>query len=133
VRVCRDGEDWAEPLGIADHDEADRKDILTYWQAQDLAREGARVGTATGDLSIKAQVERYRADLENRGQDPANALRVLAHLSSKLADRVATASSPAEDLREFRDHLVAKGLKPATIDRTTGAFKAALSRSASSG
>jgi hypothetical protein len=30
VRVCRDGEDWTEPLGIADdYDEADGKNILT--------------------------------------------------------------------------------------------------------
>jgi hypothetical protein len=32
VRVCRGGQDWTEPLGIADdYDEADGKNVLTYW------------------------------------------------------------------------------------------------------
>src|SRR5262252_740531 len=57
VRVCRGDEDWTEPLGTADdYDEADGKNILTYWQAQDRAREQMRVGRPTSDLSIKARV-----------------------------------------------------------------------------
>jgi hypothetical protein len=132
VRVCRDGDDWTEPLGTADdYDEADGKNVLTYWQAQDLAREHARVGKPTSDLSIKTQVERYRTDLETRGQDAANATRVLFHLEgTKLANKVVTASSLSEELKEFRDRLVAKKLKSATIDRTTNAFKAALNLAA---
>jgi hypothetical protein len=40
VRVCHSGEDWTEPLGgvADDYDEADGKHVLTFWQAQDLAR-----------------------------------------------------------------------------------------------
>jgi hypothetical protein len=101
VRVCRDGEDWTERLGLADdYDEADGKNVLDYWQAQDLAREKARVGKTTSDLSVKAVVERYRTGLETRGQDPANATRVLFHLAElpKLANKLLTASSLADDL-----------------------------------
>jgi hypothetical protein len=132
VRVCRGDEDWTEPLGTADdYDEADGKNILTYWQAQDLARERARIGRPTSDLSIKARVEHYRTDLETRGRDPRNASRVLFHLEgTKLANKLLTASSLSDDLSEFRDHLVAKGLNPATIDRTNRAFKAALNLTA---
>jgi hypothetical protein len=128
VRDTRNGADWTERLGTADdHDEADGKNILTFWQAQDLARERARVGKATNDLTIKARVERYRINLEARGHDPANAARVLAHLEgTKLANKLVTASSLSDELGEFRDSLAAKGLKPATIDRTTRALKAAL-------
>jgi integrase len=133
VRVCRDHEDWTERLGLAnDYDEADGKNILTFWQACDLARERARVGKPTNDLSIKARIERYRTDLETRGQDPANASRVLSHLGPKLANKLVTASSLSEDLREFRDQLAAKKLNPTTIDRITNAFKAALNLAADS-
>jgi integrase len=132
VRVCRDGEDWTERLGVADdHDEADGKNILTYWQAQDLARERARVGKPTSDLSIKALVEHYRTNLETRGRNTNNAARVLFHLAgTKLANKLVTASSLSDDLSEFRDQLAAKGLKPATIDRINRAFKAALNLTA---
>jgi integrase len=132
VRVCRGDEDWTEPLGTADdYDEADGKNTLTYWQAQDLARERARVGRPTSDLSIKARVEHYRTDLENRGRDLSNASRVPFHLAgTKLANKLLTASSLSDDLSEFRDHLAAKGLKPATIDRINRAFKAALNLTA---
>jgi integrase len=133
VRVCRGGEDWTEPLGVADdYDEADGKHVLTYWQAQDLARERARVGKPTSDLSVKARVERYKSDLETRGQDTSNASRVLFHLAGlpKLGNKLLTASSLSDDLSDFRDHLAAKGLKSATIDRINRAFKAALNLAA---
>jgi hypothetical protein len=132
VRDTRNGADWTERLGTADdYDEADGKNILTYWQAQDLARERARVGKATNDLTIKARVERYRTDLETRGHDPANAARVLSHLEgTKLANKLQTAASLSKDLSEWRGQLAAKGLKPATIDRTTRALKAALNLAA---
>jgi hypothetical protein len=132
VRVCRGGEDWTDPLGTADdYDEADGKDVLTHWQAQDLARERARVGKPTRDLCIKARVEFYMTDLIKRGRDPENASRVMFHLAgTKLANKLVTASTLSDDLNEFRDHLAAKGLKPATIDRVNRAFKAALNLAA---
>jgi integrase len=133
VRVCHSGEDWTERLGSVadDHDEADGKNILTFWQAQDLARERARIGKPTNDLSVIACVERYERDLEARGNDPENARRVLLHLKgSKLANKLLTASSLSDNLSEFRDHLVAQGCKPATIDRTFHAFRAALNLAA---
>jgi hypothetical protein len=37
-----------------DYDEADGERILTFWQAQDLVREKARIGRTTDDLSVKA-------------------------------------------------------------------------------
>jgi integrase len=132
VRVCHGDEDWTEALGIADdYDAADGKNILTYWQAQDLARMRARGGKPTSDLSVKARVEHYRSDLQNRGRELKNASRVLFHLAgTRLADKLVTASSLADDLGEFRDQLARKGLKPATVDRINRAFKAALNLTA---
>jgi len=126
LRIVRGDEDWTERLGIADdYDEANGKDILTYWQAQDLARTRARIGKATGDDTIRARVEQYKADLENRGRDPKNAARVLTHLSDTLAGRTLTAPSLSDDLVAFREGLGEK-VKPTTVDRITNAFKAAL-------
>jgi integrase len=132
VRVCRGGEDWTERLGLSDDfDEADARDTLDYWQAQDRAPVQARVGKPTSDLSVRAAVERYERDLEARGNDSENARRVLSHLaSSKLANKLLTAPSLANNLSEFRDHLVAQGCKPATIDRIFHAFRAALNLAA---
>jgi hypothetical protein len=49
---------------------------------------------------VKARVERYKSDLERRGQDPANAMRVLRHLAKlpKLANQLVTASTLSDDL-----------------------------------
>jgi integrase len=131
-RDCRGGGDETESLGHADdYSDADGINILNYGQAQDRCREWAKVGKPTGDLTIKSRVEHYKTDLKNRGHDPKNASRVLFHLSgTQLANKVVTASSLSEDLREFRDELAAKKLKPATIDRITTAFKAALNLAA---
>lgn len=132
VRDCRDDEDWTDKLGIADdHDEADGRNILTYWQAQDLARERVRVGRPTNDLSVKARVEHYLSNLQSRGRDLRNATRVLFHLDgTKLAHTLLTAPALAERLNEFKDALAAKGLKPDTIDRINRALKAALNLTA---
>jgi integrase len=133
VRVCCDGEDWTRPLGIADdHDEADGVHVLTYWQAQDLARERVRVGKPMSDLSIKVLIERYRNDLEQRGRSVTNATRVLFHMEGlpRLASKAVNASSLGDDLREFRDQLAAKDIKVATVNRTLSVFRAALNAAA---
>jgi hypothetical protein len=57
VRVCRDGADWTERLGLADDfAEATGGDVLDFWQAQDRAREQAWIGKPTNDLSVIARV-----------------------------------------------------------------------------
>jgi integrase len=56
---------------------------------------------------------------------------VLFHLAgTKLANRLLTAPSLSDDLREFPSQLAATGLTPATVDRTTAAFRAALNLAA---
>jgi len=103
----------------------------TIGQAQDRAREQAHIGKPTNDLSIKARVEHYMSDLQIRGRDVRNGSRVLFHLAgTKLANKPVTASSLADDLNEFRDHLAAEGLKPSTIDRINCVIKAALNLTA---
>jgi integrase len=70
-------------------------------------------------------------NLQSRGRDLRNASRVLFHLKgTRLANKLLTASSLADDLSEFRDHLAAKGIRSATIDRINRGLKAALNLTA---
>ena len=55
----------------------------------------------------------------------ANAQRVRKHMTAALATKPVAMLS-AHDLRRWRDELVAKGVKPATINRTRAGLRAAL-------
>jgi integrase len=102
---------------------------LDFWQAQDRARAIARVGRdGDGDdgkpVTVNRALDRYQADLKTRGADTANVARVRLHLSEELATK-RVALLTARDLRKWRDGL-AKQLAPSSVNRTAGAFKAAL-------
>ena len=124
------GGNWTKAIGNADDfEEADGNNTLDFWQAQDRARVIARVGRdGEGDdgkpATVSRALDRYEADLKTRGGDVANVARVRGHLSETLASK-RVALLTARDLRSWRDGL-AKHLAPATVNRTAGAFKAAL-------
>jgi integrase len=129
VRVTTSGQDWTERLAIADDcADADGRDILTYDDAQAKAWQVAGAGKPTVGNTVKAALDRYEDDLRARGLDTRNVTRVRFHLSEKLAGNV-VAKVPTEDLTRFRDELAAK-MKPASIDRTMRALKAALNLAA---
>jgi integrase len=132
------GGNSTKAIGAADDfAEADGKDVLDFWQAQDRARAIAptiaRVG-GVGDgvdsrpATIASALDRYEADLKIRGGDAGNVARVRAHLPDTLAKK-SVALVTARDLRSWRDDL-AKAIVPATVNRTTNGLRAALNLAA---
>jgi integrase len=128
------GGNWIKAIGSADDfEDADGKDVLDFWQAQDRARAVARAGSDNGDgdarpATVALALDRYEADLKTRGGHVGNVTRVRVHLSDALASkRVALLAS--RDLRSWRDEL-SKKLAPATVNRTANALRAALNLAA---
>jgi integrase len=131
VRRTGDGADWVKRIGLADDLEAaDGSHVLNYWKAIDAARALARgrtddPATVKAPVTVAQAVDRYEADLEARGGATANAQRVRKHLTPSLATKPVMLLD-ADDLRTWRDGLIAKGMKPATVNRTRGPLRAAL-------
>jgi integrase len=124
--------EWAKRLALADDLEpADGRDVLTFWQAIDAARKLARrqPGDPAEDeskpLTVSAALDRYEADLRSRSGDAYNAQRARIHLPGTLASKPVSMLS-ANELRRWRDGLAAKGLAPATVNRTRTTLRAAL-------
>ena len=115
-----------------DHDDADEKGVLTFWQAQDRARAMAQHGhdsnVANDPATIAQALDVYERDLRIRGGDVGNVTRVRAHLPDALAKR-SVALVTARDLRVWRDGLTDK-LAPATVNRTANVLRAALNLAA---
>ena len=133
VRVTRDGRDWTAKVGIADdYEEAVAGSTLTYWDAQARARElalGQYERDSTKPLTVAAALDAYDLDLKARGADPANARMVRTQLPPSLANK-AVALLTARELRHWRDGLLKRGLKPASVKRIGKPFKAALTLAA---
>jgi integrase len=130
VRCTGHGAEWVKKLALADDLEpADGKHVLSYWQAIDAARALARRQPGDDDanrpVTVAEALDRYEADLNSRGADPANVQRVRKHMTPTLASKPVALLS-ANDLRHWRDNLVAKGVEPATINRTRAGLRAAL-------
>jgi hypothetical protein len=129
VRSTAGGDDWTERIGIADdHEEAGVGDVLTYWQAQDKAREHARVGKATGENTVGAAIDAYEADLRTRGGSLTNSARLRSATSQSLRSKMVGRLTVAE-LKSFRDALAEK-MKAASVNRICVAFKACLNLAA---
>ena len=130
-----DGAEWIKRIGLADDLEpADGKQVLTYWQAIDMARALARRQPGADDanrpVTVSEALDRYQRDLDSRGADAQNAKRVRRHLPPTLATKP-VALLTMNDLRHWRDGLVSKGVAPATINRTRAGLRAALELAAS--
>lgn len=134
VRVIA-GRDWTRAIGTADDfEEANGVDVLTYYQAQDKARELARASQdgakpiTAGPITVGEALDAYETDLKSRGGDAENAARVRFHLPDDLI-KAPVVSLTTRRLRTWRDGL-GKKLAPATINRTVRALKAALNLAA---
>jgi integrase len=71
----------------------------------------------------------YEADLVARGASPANARRVRTLLTPSLLAKPVSLLT-ARELKHVRDGLIAKGAKPASVNRDLKGFKAALNLAA---
>ena len=125
------GSDWIKRIALADDLEpSDGRAVLNYWEAIDSARKLARrqpgdVADESRPLTVSEALDRYEADLRARGGDLYNAKRSRIHLPGSILSKP-VALLGATELKKWRDSLAAKGLSPATINRTRTCLRAAL-------
>ena len=122
---------WTKAFGHADdHEDADGNSILTYYQAQDRAKQLVRgVGGGERPVTVAEALDHYENDLKRRGNDDSNSVRVRRSIPRALANKTVSLLTP-NDLRHWRDKLIADGVKASTADRTARMMKAALNLAA---
>jgi integrase len=125
---------WMKRLAWADDQEdANGKEVMTYWEAQDAARKLARAtdGLADGDrpASVAEAIEAYRLDLAARGGNEWNATGLIPKLTPALLAKLVSQLTK-KDVIGFRNALVASGIVAATVNRYMTQFVAALNHAA---
>jgi integrase len=123
------GGNWTKNLpGIPDdHEDANGESVLTFWQAQDKAKQLARGTVESGrPVTVAEALADYERDLCARGGLVGNVSRVRHHLPPALATKP-VAMLTSRELLHWRDAL---GMKPATVNRTARQLKAALNLAA---
>ena len=111
--------------------DADAKNVLTFYQAQDQAKKLARGddgGPGNTPIIVDGALKDYRRDLEARGANPYNADWPRLHLSSVLLSKP-VALLAATELKKWRDSLL-DTMAPATINRLGRCLCAALEQAA---
>jgi integrase len=137
--IAADGKsgNWVKKFGLADdHEDANGERVLTFWQAQERARKLARSAMNTeGEddagrpTTLGEALHGYETDLVGRGGDAHNVARVRGHLPHALSGKT-VALLTGRELRRFRDNLLAKGLRPSSVNRIGNALRAALNLAA---
>lgn len=122
------GSYWTKRIADADDfADADGKDVLTFFQAQDAAKQLARgngVGPGAAPITVDEALNDYKRDLEARNANPYNADSPRTHLTTVLlAKPVQLLTAP--ELRRWRDGLLGQ-IKPATVNRVARCLCAAL-------
>src|SRR5262249_27923807 len=126
---------WFKVFANADdYEPANGQDVLDFFSAQDRARAIAR-GTdgspGNAPASVREGVAAYKRELKATGRRVGNATRVEYHLNDTPAFAAKTISlTTSRDFRDFRDLLVEKNLRPASVDRTMTALGAAMEQAA---
>ena len=120
---------WTKAFAEADDFEAsDGQRILTFYQAQDVAKTLARGGLGEADATAPVTVDRaladYRRDLISRDADAYNAAAPRKHLTTVLLSKPVQLLA-SKELKAWRDGLLGK-LAPATINRVCNSLCAAL-------
>jgi integrase len=119
---------WTKGFALADDfEDADGKNVLTFYQAQDAAKKLARGedgSAATAPSTVDGALKDYKRDLEARNANPYNAEHPRLHLTSVLLSKP-VALLTATELKKWRDGLLGK-IAPATINRVCRCLCAAL-------
>jgi len=131
------GGEWLKRIGTADdYEAANGKEVLSYEQAVAEARRLYRgkddtEHDPTKPVSLDEALTRYEADLKARSARTSNALLARHHLTPSLLSKP-LALITAEELKHWRDRLVAKGLAPSSVNRVRNNVRAAMELSAPS-
>jgi integrase len=129
------GGEWLKRIGTADdYEPPNGKDVLNYTQAVAEARRLYRGKDETAHdprkpLTLDEALTRYAADLQARSALPYNARIARFHLTPSLLSKPLALIS-ADELKAWRDHLVAKGLAPSSVNRVRNNVRACLELSA---
>ena len=125
-KATGDGGNWIKNFAHADDFEASNGDsVLTFFEAQAIARTIARDGETSGGLiTVSVAIDRYRDDLEIRGGREYNARAARLHLPPALLGKPVGLLT-VRDLRSLRDGLL-KGRTAGTVNRVISVLRAAL-------
>jgi integrase len=120
------GDNWIKNFAHADDFEGSNADsVLTFFEAQAIARTIARDGEANGGLiTVATAIDRYADDLATRNGRAYNAKLAALHLSPALLGKPVGLLT-IRDLRSFRDGLL-KGRTAGTVNRVISVLRAAL-------
>jgi integrase len=125
------GGEWLKRIGTADdYEPANGQDVLSFEQAVAEARRLYRgKDDAEHDpgrpVTLNEALSRYKVDLQARSANPYNADWARRHLTPSLLSKP-LALINADELKAWRDHLVAKGLVPSSVNRARNNVRAAL-------
>jgi integrase len=123
---------WTKVFALADDfEDADAKNVLTFYQAQDQAKKLARGDDGrpeSAPITVDSALKAYRRDLEARGANPYNAEWPRLHLTSVLLSKPVTLLT-ATELKKWRDGLLGR-IAPSTINRLGRCLCAALEQAA---
>ena len=110
---------WTKAFALADDfEDADVKNVLTFYQAQDQAKKLARGEDGSADsapITVDGALTAYRPDLKARNANPYNAECPRVHLTSVLLAKP-VALLTATELKKWRDGLLGT-MAPSTINR----------------
>jgi integrase len=123
---------WLKRFALADdHEEANGKSVMSFWQASKHALKMVRgsEGDADKPVTVHEALVAYQADLEARGGIRNNATSLRTNLSSAMLSKVVMLLTETE-LQNWRNDLVAAGLKVSSVNRYSKSFKAALTLAA---
>jgi integrase len=119
---------WTKAFALADDfEDADGKNVLTFYEAQDAAKKLARGEDGNADtapITVDGALKDYRRDLEARNANPYNAESPRVHLTNVLLAKPVQLLNPHE-LKKWRDGLLGK-VAPATVNRVCRCLGAAL-------
>ena len=119
---------WTRGFSLADDfEDADAKNVLTFYQAQDAAKKLARGEDGSADsapITVDGALKAYKCDLVARSASGYNADWPRLHLTRALLAKPIQLLT-ASELKKWRDGLLGK-IAPATINRLCGCLSAAL-------
>jgi integrase len=122
---------WLKRFALADdHENANKKGVMSFYQAQQHALKmvrGSEGGDADKPVTVSDALHAYETDLAARGGAKYNATSVRNHLSPAMLSKVVMMLT---ELRDWRNGMVANGLKLSSANRVGKSFKAALALAA---